>query len=194
MKGEKILKILGAVAENTGWLICDLARVFIDPYHASLRRERYQSKNKPGSLRKFFDAIDAKKKERVAFSQTIYFLKRDGLIAEQQGKFSLTGLGFAKLKQLQQRRATAMPEPKYEQAPTNELKIVMFDIPEKIAQKRFWLRSALKNLNYRMLQKSVWAGKTKIPESFMNDARTLGLLPHIQILAVTKTGSLRSIA
>ena len=72
--------------------------------------------------------------------------------------------------------------------------IVSFDVPEKEKRKRGWLRSTLKNLGFRMLQKSVWIGKVKIPEAYLEDLKRLRLLSYIEIFAISKRGTIRHIA
>ena len=44
-----------------------------------------------------------------------------------------------------------------------------------------------------MLQRSVWVGKCKLPDELMDDLNTIGLLPYVEILAVTKRGSLKEL-
>jgi CRISPR-associated endonuclease Cas2 len=66
------------------------------------------------------------------------------------------------------------------------LRIVIFDIPEKDATKRRWLRRELLYLNYKMLQKSAWIGKTPIPQEFLQNIKILGLQKNINIFTVNK--------
>ncbi len=73
------------------------------------------------------------------------------------------------------------------------MKIVLFDIPEKESAQRAWLREVLKNLKFTMLQKSVWVGNSSLPEEFMNDLRARGIDKFVEILAVTKSGTLRQL-
>ncbi len=188
-----MLKILEGFAGNAGLFLCDMALVFLNPYQGPFGRESYPAAHQKEPIREFFKRMNARAEERLAFSQTLYHLKRDGLIIERQGKFTLTTRGLLKRKQLQLKQADALPEPRYTKEISTELKIVVFDIPEAVARQRTWLRSVLKNLGYRMLQKSVWVGKTKIPESLVRDLRRLKLFPYVEILAVTKQGSLRQV-
>ena len=188
-----MLKILRRIAGYTGLMIGDLAMAFLNPYNQGLLAGGYRITDNEESSCKVFKRTHAPEQKRHTFSQSIYRLKRDGLIDEQKNKYSLTPLGRIKLKQLESQHASALPDPKYDKKSGDELKIVVFDIPETQARKRLWLRSVLKNLDYIMLQKSVWTGKTKIPELLIKDLEKLQLLTHIEILAVTKTGSLREI-
>jgi DNA-binding transcriptional regulator PaaX len=92
---------------------------------------------------------------------------------------------------LRQKFTAAFPEPSYSAAATQQWSIVTFDIPESMKKKREWLRFALKRLGFTMLHKSVWIGKVTLPVEFLNDLDSLGLLPYVHILAVTKAGSLK---
>jgi hypothetical protein len=67
---------------------------------------------------------------------------------------------------------------------------VIFDVPEKESYKRRWLRSVLKNMNFKMLQKSVWVGRTKVPKSLLDDMGALGMLDYVDIFAISKSGTL----
>lgn len=189
-----MLKILEGFAGHTSIFLFDLASGFVNPYHGPFGRERYPRIPTKHALEKIFDKLNARQQERLAFSQTLYRLKRDGLLVIEHDKLSLTSRGLMRLKSLLSRRASALPDTHYEKKLDTTLKIVVFDVPESVAHKRLWLRSVLKNLDYRMLQKSVWTGKAQIPTSLLRDIRKLELLSFIEILAVTKTGTLRQIS
>ena len=70
----------------------------------------------------------------------------------------------------------------------------MFDIPEKEKWKRVWLREVLGLCGFKMLQRSVWAGKNKIPEEFLADLRNFNMLEYVHIFEVSKKGTLKEIA
>ena len=136
--------------------------------------------------------------ERHRFSVLLYRLKKEGLVEEKissRGKIlKLTGIGknfLAKL--LHVKRGEALPPKRYKKQESKELKIITFDIPERDRKKRRWLRGALFNLGFAMLQKSVWTGNAEIPEPFLNDLRVLRLLPHVEIFSVSKKGTLEKI-
>jgi len=90
-------------------------------------------------------------------------------------------------------RSTILPNNKYKSQSNDTLKIVIFDIPEREREKRDWLRIALKNLNFNMVQKSVWIGKAKLPKEFVQDLNRMNIFTYVEIFAVTKAGSLRSL-
>src|SRR3990167_838001 len=75
----------------------------------------------------------------------------------------------------------------------NRLIIVIFDIPERERRKRAWLRLALKNIGLKLIQRSVWMGKVKIPKEFLDDIRELHLVNFVEIFEITKSGSLNQV-
>ncbi|MBI5153222.1 MAG: CRISPR-associated endonuclease Cas2 [Parcubacteria group bacterium] len=86
-----------------------------------------------------------------------------------------------------------MEKQAYEKKEDTQLNIVLFDIPEPERKKREWLRQELNYLGFTMLQRSVWAGKIKIPKEMLEDLEHYKLLPYIEIIAVTKTGTLKKL-
>ncbi len=74
---------------------------------------------------------------------------------------------------------------------TNNLQkiIIIFDISEKEKRKRNWLRYALKNLGYKMLQKSVWLGDASLPREFLEELKNLNLLESVKIFSIFDKGS-----
>ena len=124
-------------------------------------------------------------------------MKRDDLIEENTEKnkkhFVLTEKGKNKLLNLLTKRKNKFPENAYKKESGNNLIIVAFDIPETEKRKRGWVRAALKNLDFKMIQKSVWVGKTKIPKQFLDDLLKLRLIDFVEIFEVSKSGSLKHI-
>lgn len=120
--------------------------------------------------------------ERHRFYNLISKLKREGLISGKD-KISITQLGKTKL-------AKAKSKFKYYKESDDTTKIVIFDIPEKNKSKRDWLRKNLVDLGFKMLQKSVWIGKVKIPEEFISDIRLMKIIENIHIFTADKLGSI----
>ena len=54
------------------------------------------------------------------------------------------------------------------------------------------LRDILRMLGFNLIHKSVWIGKVKLPERFIADLQRLGILEYVEILEVTKSGTLES--
>ncbi len=123
------------------------------------------------------------KRKRNSFYTTLYRMKRDGLIESKNGGWLATAKG----------KKVISEGNVYQKEADSTVKIVIFDVPEGIASKRAWLRSALKNLGFKMLQKSVWVGKVKLPEHFIRELRSRNLIDYVEIFGVTKSGSLKNI-
>lgn len=130
--------------------------------------------------------------ERQRISKLLCKLKNEGLIIKETKNggifWKITKEGRDWLLKLRPKKKSYS---KINQS--NEIKIVVFDIPEKKRGYRDWLREVLKNLKFKMLQKSVWVGKTVLPEEFFNDLQRFGLLSYIEIFSITKTGTIKQI-
>jgi len=192
MKGENRLKILEFL-ENSGQALEELFFIFTVPYGTSFHGAEYR-------LRKFREArenLKTLKKDKRRFDDLLYRLRKDELVDDiEKGEKSflrLTQRGKEILSKLRDKKDKALPDAKYQSQNDDNLKIIIFDIPEGERRKRVWLRSALKNLNFTMLQKSVWAGKSKLPHEFAIDLNKLKIISHVEIFAISKTGSLKQL-
>ena len=197
MKGEITLKLLEYIRDFASDMM-SLTEAFLSAgYGAS-----------SGRMRSEFNKIESEKtkrrlnktkiiESRHRFYSMMNKLEKDGLIVKlgkQSGKnFKLTSKGTQKIKQLKKRLKTVLPDPDYSRQNHRNFVIVIFDIPEADRRKRVWLRSALCNLNFRILQKSVWIGKVKIPKEFINDLKELRMINYVEIFEISKGGTLRQI-
>ncbi len=142
-------------------------------------------------------------REKQRLSQLISVLRTQGLIRADRdagsGKklISLTSRGIAKLrfwKTLKpaptERRVPIGARTRYAKKPSKVEIIVSFDIPEKHAGKRVWLRTALKNLDFALLHESMWMGKTALPKDFISDIAKLGIERYIKIFSVVRRGTI----
>jgi len=192
MKGENRLKILEFL-ENSGQAIEELFFIFTMPYGTSFHGAEYR-------LRKFRETrenLKTLKKDKRRFDDLLYRLRKDELIDDVNGRkgsfLRLTQSGKEILNKLRDKKDKAMPSAKYQSQNDDNLKIIIFDIPEGERRKRVWLRSALKNLNFKMLQKSVWVGISRLPYEFTRDLNKLKIISHVEIFAISKTGSLKQL-
>lgn len=193
MKGDLTLAILELVQFSASLAGDILDAITYHGYNASYKRLRgiptIAPQRKP-ILQKKISQIQ----ERQRISKLLYKLKSEGLIKERlrdgERILEITDRGEKKIHLL---RASRDAKPRYDTHPSNDLKIIIFDVPESERVKRFWLREALRNLNFKMLQKSVWAGKVVVPEDFFDDLRARSLLPFVEIFAVTKSGTLKQL-
>ncbi|MFA6494758.1 MAG: hypothetical protein WC246_00095 [Candidatus Paceibacterota bacterium] len=71
--------------------------------------------------------------------------------------------------------------------------LIVFDIPEGKRDKRAWLRATLITMEFIMIQKSVWMGKLILPRSFIDDLREQEIHTYVQILEITKRGTIECV-
>ena len=136
------------------------------------------------------EGISEFQRKKHNFHLILSKLKREGLVQKKENKWFITSAGKEKLSKLLKR----LPRHKYSKEADSTVKIIIFDIPEKEQRKRAWLRRRLQELGFKILQKSVWMGKVKLPEEFLEDLREYEVFPYVDIFAVTKSGSVRVVS
>lgn len=184
-RGELTKRILEHLMDASCDVVYLFAAIIVSPYGAS----RGQIEKKARELQEGTAKADLKRKQQD-FYNIVYQLQRQGFIKKTKDrKLLLTILGREKYKKVQSR----LPGRRYKPQTDNSVKVVIFDIPEKERHKREWLRYQLRDLGFKMIQRSVWIGKKKLPQEFMEDIHGLKLLPYVEIFAITKTGSIRSV-
>ena len=204
MKGEVTLKILERV-KDAALGLTDLIDVLLSAgYGASLGKFEYEQSMRQRSRaqreamrERRQDKREQEKKLRQRLHSMFYKLERDGLLkrTDENGKplLNLTTKGERALELLKKESKNTLPTPAYEKRKGNNAVIVIFDIPESERRKRNWLRSALKNLGFRLVQKSVWVGTMRIPREFLEDLEKLRIISFVEIFEVSRTGSLEQI-
>ena len=183
-KTEIILMVLFGSIYVTAKL---LELMLMGGYQESYRRARnrlYGGASLPTMPKSVFS-------DKQQFYSLLGKLKKQGLIESKKSDkgilWTITKAGLSRLMILREKRTD------YKVESDNKLKIIAFDIPEKERRKREWLREVLRLLGFKMLQKSLWIGKNKIPEDFLADLRRKNLIEHIHILEVSKTGTLQEL-
>lgn len=130
--------------------------------------------------------------ERQRFYSLLNKLKNQGFIKKKHSKngslWNITKRGFEKLGLINKKK-----KPEYDSVKDNKVKIITFDIPERERWKRAWLREALVAQEFSMLHQSVWVGKNKIPEQFLEDLRDIKLINYIHILEVSASGTIKEL-
>ncbi len=193
MEGDSVTeRILETLIENTASAMASsfylLAAVIESGYGASQKQiERKAEEIQNRSLNK--TQRDSFHKKRASFYSLLYKLRREGFIDKKDGVWKITSSGRAKYKIIKNH----LPKRQHKKETDTTFKIIVFDIPEKYRRKRYWLRAQLAQLGFKMLQRSVWVGKAKLPQEFMEDLRDLRIIQYIEILAVTKSGTLHSL-
>jgi DNA-binding PadR family transcriptional regulator len=192
-KGELMLKVLEIVGGGLLTTANIIEAIISSPYGSS-----YSQINRKISEIEQRQAANSRKlqKERWLYD-LLYRLKRDNILEQKTRKngkvWFITEKGRRWIKIFKKKQTNYIPLKEYAKVADNELKIVAFDIPEKYRRKRAWLRAALTRLNFTMLQKSLWVGRVKLPKDFIQDLHELQLISYVEILAVTKTGSLKQL-
>jgi len=186
-RGDLMLRAL-LVLEQAAYGIGDLLFVFSLPYGTPLGK----ALNALESRQSHRDTRAATAREKIFERQRLYNLlqrlRADDLIEKQEnGRYRITGEGRGRLQKLRMR--PALPPTTYRASPGNRLVVVAFDIPEHERRKRQWLRAALRNLKFTMLQKSLWVGTNKIPEELMHELGNLQLTQYVHVFAVDRPGS-----
>ena len=188
MEKSLTAKILGAVSEGAKVSSALFVTILESGYgasHSKLQRNFYKTLDSSQTASK----VEHLQKKRQNFYVLLSKLRREGLVQKKIGKWTITPAGRERLS----KALNNIRRVKYKKEGDSSFKIVVFDVPEKDKKKREWLRRKLGELGFKMLQKSVWIGKVKLPEEFLEDLREYKILPYVDILAVTKSGSVRTV-
>ena len=119
-------------------------------------------------------------KSHKKFYDTFYHLKRRGLI-ECDGKIWRTSQKYRdKSKALIRFRKKNFKPAKESRGNL----LIMFDIPEQKRRDREWLRRKLKQLNFVMIQQSIWLGPAPLPKDFAQALKELGILNYLKFFDV----------
>ncbi len=182
---EKILEILQDQAENT----VDLMDIMLSDRSPSYKKARHSIRYGPRQFKSDWAYVY---RERQKFYSTLNELKRSGLVlkAKKDNKTSweITQKGLNKL--LKPKQLGGTPLKSYKSAKEVGLVIISYDIPERERNKRSWLRESLKNLEFSLLQKSLWVGHGGVPEEFIHDLRHNNLHRYVHIFSVSSSGTI----
>jgi len=184
-RGEIRFKILEAIEEGIAgffdiWLVMSMPET---GFGSSLRGVQYHlDKRQRERAAKNFD-----RDERQRIYNLIYKLKREGLIKSFGQKLVLTEAGQEKKGKLLE---SLLMRKHYKKEPGPQIIIFSYDVPEKYKTKRQWLASAMRNIDFYPLQKSVWIGRGGLSEDFLEALAKLDLIHYIHIFSVSKEGTL----
>lgn len=187
MKGEIIKNILKFL-ENGIQDHSDLVDAIINSgYGASIGKIEAKIKKKQDKRMK--EEIISQKREKL--HKYLYKLKKDGLIAKNVSDyFSLTPAGRKKLESIEIR---SFRKEGYKKEVGSQVIIISYDIPIAFNKERNILRDILRMLGFEIVHKSVWVGKVNLPERFVKDLSQMRILDYVEIMEVTKRGSLKSL-
>jgi DNA-binding PadR family transcriptional regulator len=192
MRGDILLSALELIGK-TGYAADKLLHALdkvVPPYDISMSEALSGTRRK----RTLPDAPPWKERQRLY--RLLSKLKAEELIKpiSEGAVIRLTYRGTQKWKQLLKRQSQYRDYKNYPVVKDGITRIISFDIPEHNRNRRAWLRGVLTHLEFTMRKQSCWIGTTKLPKEFMDDLVSLRLLPFVDILAVTKHGTLREIS
>lgn len=189
MRGEKTLEIL-EILEKATYNIGNLIDAMTSGYSESYRKLRQfrEAEKTP-----FTDKLRKYLAERHKVRVFINYLENDGLLQVKPSRVFLTKKGRLRIEDIKKRQQNSLPAGNYQESSSDRVVLVVFDVPEKEKRKRNWLRAVLKKMGFKMIQKSVWFGRTIIPRDFLTDLKHLKLLDFVEIFEITKTGSLKRV-
>jgi len=186
-RGDKIKHILEILKDGTIDFISFWLAVGTSRYGDSAAKIQWRQHKIYWKIKDLLEHGEIPIDERKKFNALLYKLKKENLIEEKRKNgvryFSITNKGLEKLKNIKQKW--------HKEQKSKELIMIIFDIPESDRDKRRWLRNTLKQLGFKMLQKSVWIGKNKLPVGFIKELKILKLLKHIEIFEVLKLGTIK---
>jgi len=193
MKTQLILEIL----KKTGRITESLLNIFLSGYDYKKMKRRVFYPTLPDFSKTDTTRINPKllQKEKHKFYSLLSRLKRQGFVEKKQKGnktwWTITSLGREKLEKIKITFHFPLFNVRHEK--DNDISLIVFDIPEKHRAKRDWLRSTLLALGFTMLQKSVWIGRNKLPEEFLNALAELDLIDSVHIFKITQTGTLKKL-
>ena len=199
-RGEILLKAL-EMFEEVVYTTADFTRAFLSSTKSDYRPLHNfvpePHKTIAGDIKRNMALKEMEAREKQKVYNLISYLRKDGLIkmikTGGESSWKITAKGEGKKENIKSQLSLLIPSRKYIPARSKETLIVSFDVPEKERRKRELLRTCLKNLGLKMLHKSVWMGRVRLPENFIDDLREYNLIPCLQIFSVTKTGTLKQL-
>src|SRR3989344_2354485 len=186
----KVIPIILDILQESSYMTGELFSAFMCGYGESYRRinkilyDRQSGKSTKESWGDKF--IDEQR-----FYDAVNYLKRNGFIEKKKGKkdkkisfWAITKKGKEKFARENYKNGNYVSED------DSVLRIIIFDIPEKERRKRDWLRESIREIGFSLLQGSVWIGKKKIPEEFMNNINEAGIFKHVHIFSIDNEGTI----
>jgi predicted transcriptional regulator len=138
---------------------------------------------------------ERQREEAIRIRRLVQALKSDGLLVSKKhgnkSSYSITSEGRDWLTKKEFIPSGSISGKMYVSEPADRVTIIAYDIPYIFRMKRDWLRSRITGMGFHFLQRSVFLGKIKIPQEFMDDLEEMGISEHVEIFEITKEGTLR---
>jgi len=171
-----LLEILQGGAEVTA----DLFDTFLCSYQESYRRARGKLHGTRPHVSFEEDWADLYL-EKQRFYSRLSKLKATGLICKKKTKAG----SFWTLTKAGEERVTPVIFVEEAVFPT----LLSYDIPEVLRPERDWLRATLGEIGFELIHQSLWIGHKQFTEAFLAELQERKVLEHVQIMEVSKTGS-----
>jgi len=112
------------------------------------------------------------------YSQSLYRLKKRGIIKNKNDTIFLSNHG---------KKFYSSPYRKIGKNPLKNNKVmIIFDIPEKKRKVRSWIRSQIRDWDFKMIQKSVWVGYGPLPKEFEERLKILKVSDGVRVFNLKK--------
>ncbi|MEK7459917.1 MAG: hypothetical protein AAB636_02525 [Patescibacteria group bacterium] len=188
MRGELMYKILNTIEDGVTDLINSQVTIISAGYGASLNRIEYENNLK--KRKSILNRLNRTKSQesKLRLQKYLYKLKKDGLLVQDGAKFFLTKDGKKRLTIMKTKMLMDIPK-----MVSPNLIIFSYDLPVSSRVLRDRVREILKILDFKMIHQSLWVGKIKISKELLKYLEEIEALKYIEILEVTKQGTLSSI-
>ena len=182
-EGAKIRNLIEEVSMRIGAtslaILTGLAQGFLSWADDTINRRSLSQILKRDNPKNIYDYYEdymeiLKGIKKNTLSVSLHRLKQKGLIEKTKIGYVLTPAG----NKLLVYRSSYKWDGKY--------RIVIFDIPEFLRRERDQLRSQLKILRYKFLQKSVFIGKRPLPVELIEEITNKKLYSYVRILTVSE--------
>ena len=179
MKYGSLTKEILHVLADTGYTVLD---GFLPPQYPEAK------------LARILLGVDRRRSRSDAkhlLSSTLHRLKQQGLVNctwhHKTAQWKLTHGGKIFLAKI-----NAAEKNPYELSPEDGIiRIVAFDIPEKLRTKRNWLREQLLACDYHLLQRSIFLGKRPLPDAFILRVDEMRIRKYLHIASLTQSGTIQ---
>lgn len=123
-------------------------------------------------------------KREQALRITLSKLKKKELIKNDKHLWSMTSKGVDWLKKHGLFKKHFSPASNKK---SSRKMVIAFDIPEDKRKSRDWLRKELVNLDFKLIQKSVWFGPAPLPKEFLEHLKVMAIIPNLKFFEVKET-------
>ena len=183
-----MFKILNTIEDKVSDLVDFQAAILASGYGASFGKIDYKLCALKKESENYRIDRQMRQESKLRLQKYISKLKANGLLRQDGMTISLTKDGRKELIILRKKLLKDIPK-----EPSLNLIIISYDFPVKNRIARDRVREILKILDFKMVHQSLWVGKIKIPKEFLKYLEEIEALKYIEILEVTKQGTLEQI-